>query len=1123
MMVLFVSQSEKKAIKKSQQVLDAFANRIGDNTWQTIITKEGLDMVKKLLRKSSSKNTAVSCHWIRSRQTSELLWIVGNKNKFDEDGKVPVNSTQKNILRYYQENNWYFLPLIQALSAVAALLHDLGKASLFFQDKLKKQKRINDPFRHELISALIVQGMYRYYLSQGKELLSALATGECPRFEEIIPFCRNKELELKLQYRPFKDNSSVIICSILWLILTHHRLPTPLNEFGEEASYNTFSEGAPTITNLFSYITTGLTYRQYKNDENLFKRELEQCFLFFSDISQFSEIWRKELKKWSGRLKGISEQILTCSNNGSLRMVLKYARLSLMLGDHFYSSLNSDVSWNTASPVYANTAPEQHGILKQKLDEHLNGVKTYALKVSHYLPFIEKNMPSTEIVRELKRKSAGRFAWQDKAYDAIKIFKISHPDFEGAFILNLAGTGCGKTTANAKIAAILGTELGRIRFTLALGLRTLTLQTGDEYRKRLRLREEDVAIVIGSSSIQFMHDLEKKYHEENKRKNETEYNGSESTDNLFDYDTYYEGELPNEGFSTLFKNSKATKLLYAPVLCCTIDQMMSATECCRGGRYMIPFLRLMSSDLVIDEVDDFTGNDLKAIGRLVYLCGSLGRRIVLSSATLPPEIATAFFLAYKEGYRTYCTLRKKRQNIMLVWVNEHECKTETYCCDSSDQKKFYEMHSKFTNGQALRLKNETLTKIGSIFECPLESIELKKRKDIRDIYFENILQAALKLHNAHHMIDIKSRKEISFGVIRLANIDPCVAATKYLCKCTIPDDTEIRVMVYHSRQTLLLRHEQEHYLDSLLKRDAENTEDPTILHDPLVRKHIEETISKKLLFIVVCTPVEEVGRDHDYDWAVIEPSSWRSIVQMAGRVNRHRSQKIDKPNVIIMQYNYNCFLMGDKKNKSGQPMLFYRNPGYERYKPAMNSHNLNELLDNWDGRINATERLVRNEKTNNKIAMYEHEVMKEDLFNKHQIDSMQNYTSNYWDLTAIPQKLSPFRQVESTTALTLRKLDLDDEKYSFCVKDNEGEWVNVEKTNSIVNRKDDEMKLYQNRMWVLKSYRSAVDNCTNNYGLNEDVVMERFGILSLPDYKTQTVWYYSDLFGMYREQEDEND
>ncbi|WBA07599.1 hypothetical protein N8M53_06895 [Salinivibrio kushneri] len=73
MMVTFISQCEKKALKKTRRVLDAFANRIGDNTWQTLITEDGLNTVRKMLSKTASRSTAVSCHWIRSHSRSQLL------------------------------------------------------------------------------------------------------------------------------------------------------------------------------------------------------------------------------------------------------------------------------------------------------------------------------------------------------------------------------------------------------------------------------------------------------------------------------------------------------------------------------------------------------------------------------------------------------------------------------------------------------------------------------------------------------------------------------------------------------------------------------------------------------------------------------------------------------------------------------------------------------------------------------------------------------------------------------------------------------------------------------------------------------------------------------------------
>ncbi|EOB4244892.1 type I-F CRISPR-associated helicase Cas3, partial [Vibrio metschnikovii] len=152
MMVTFVSQCEKNALKKTRRVLDAFANRIGDNTWQTLITEEGLLTVKKMLGQTATRSTAVSCHWIRSRSRSQLLWVVGNKKKFNVEGVVPVNSTEKDLLNSDYESDWKYLPLIKALAGMAALLHDWGKASLLFQEKLNpeiKNKYRGDPLRHE--------------------------------------------------------------------------------------------------------------------------------------------------------------------------------------------------------------------------------------------------------------------------------------------------------------------------------------------------------------------------------------------------------------------------------------------------------------------------------------------------------------------------------------------------------------------------------------------------------------------------------------------------------------------------------------------------------------------------------------------------------------------------------------------------------------------------------------------------------------------------------------------------------------------------------------------------------------------------------------------------------------
>jgi CRISPR-associated endonuclease/helicase Cas3 len=173
MMVIFVSQCQKNALKKTRRVLDAFADRIGDNTWQTVITEDGLAVVKKMLRQTASKNTAVACHWIRSRARSEFIWAVGNKAMFNEMGIVAVNYTSDELIidetKMMTEKayaNTKQQPLEQHLFAVAFVanqltkmlindeklamaayisggLHDIGKLDPEFQAWLSGMKNID--------------------------------------------------------------------------------------------------------------------------------------------------------------------------------------------------------------------------------------------------------------------------------------------------------------------------------------------------------------------------------------------------------------------------------------------------------------------------------------------------------------------------------------------------------------------------------------------------------------------------------------------------------------------------------------------------------------------------------------------------------------------------------------------------------------------------------------------------------------------------------------------------------------------------------------------------------------------------------------------------------------------
>ena len=70
MNILLICECDKRALKETRRILDQFAQRRGERTWQTPITKEGLDTLHRLLRKF--KPHVVNCH----RGEGFFLWAM---------------------------------------------------------------------------------------------------------------------------------------------------------------------------------------------------------------------------------------------------------------------------------------------------------------------------------------------------------------------------------------------------------------------------------------------------------------------------------------------------------------------------------------------------------------------------------------------------------------------------------------------------------------------------------------------------------------------------------------------------------------------------------------------------------------------------------------------------------------------------------------------------------------------------------------------------------------------------------------------------------------------------------------------------------------------------------------
>jgi CRISPR-associated endonuclease/helicase Cas3 len=621
---------------------------------------------------------------------------------------------------------------------------------------------------------------------------------------------------------------------------------------------------------------------------------------------------------------------------------------------------------------------------------------------------------------------------------------------------------------------------------------TLTLQTGDEYRTRIGLDSSELAVLIGSRAVLELHNQARQVVEQTVEVNA--FSGSESAEEWWD-DNDVDFDIPEQALSALSTlwtdrsgqiDKRKQKFLYAPVLACTIDHLMAATETKRGGRYILPSLRLMSSDLVIDEIDDFDGNDLIAIGRLIHLAGMFGCKVMISSATIPPALAEGYFNAYREGWQLFAQTRALKCQIGCAWIDETD--NEIVTLQNADIEGYRQIHRTFVEKRSARLQNTRQyppKRIAEIINCTYRN---DTKQSVEQAYFATIQQTIVSLHRRHAERDSNSGKLVSFGVVRLANIPPCIQLTRYLAGSDDwPGDIEIRVMAYHSQQVLLLRHEQERHLDAVLNRTKPNAG----TGDSLIRRHIDNCQAENLIFVLVATPVEEVGRDHDFDWAVIEPSSYRSIIQLAGRVLRHRGHAPNAANISLLQYNLKALL------QAGDKPAFCR-PGFESQRQPLATHDLNELIPVAQLQsITAAPRIQCDAALQpaQYLADLEHHCIQVALtdYGKRGPENLQGWLTECWWLTALPQHLTPFRLQNNQQTL-------------FNVPDEKADWLFVEKlpqggTNTVDSTYKIERvelgKLEQARWWLHRDYEALLEQHAEDKGWSLTYTALRYGEINV--------------------------
>lgn len=808
--------------------------------------------------------------------------------------------------------------VFESVVALSALFHDLGKAATAFQRKLEVAGVVVDAVRHELISSLLVLKVYEQCATglsaaQGNavflDVLSdpSRATAAWKKAWPAMEADLLKEGAGQTLPRVHARVEGRLAVLLAMLCVGHHKLPeSETNESGQKA-----------FLKADAYIRLGDTKidkSKGKSDKASKAAGVPMGGLKLSKDGPppwRSTSWLNDVAVLARRLNGVTPDMLSLLEPAFALV----GRFVLQAADH---TATAEAAARTVprkrQGLHSHSgprAPDGSATFVDTLDHHLRSVATRAQCASRILPGIRPAMPALcggDLPPLIARPSApegSRFHWQVDAAAAagaiVQPDSLDDTERLGFFGVLAAGTGAGKTVAApVMLAAASG---GALRYVMGLGLRSLTLQTADEYIGRIGMPPVAVSTIIGSPVAARLHALDQDTAGDDRKGRphaladaadlSVEIEGAVvvggATPDLPDALARF--AIPGERSASALRTAA---MLAAPILVCTVDTVMAAADR-RFGRHLGAMARILTSDLVLDEIDDYGPEDLVALCRLVHVAGAGGGRVIVSSATMTAMLASELFRAYRDGLAIHAALTGRAPDFVVP------------CCYATDavavQTTFLAADGDVYAGKLARATTAAAAAIRA--RMPIRRAGLLMVEDAASEidFHQRIVEGVWKAHEDHGQPDPATSIRTSVGVVRFSNIAGATAFARHLLETADVEDLEVVVVPYVGTLLPPVRHLVEKTLDGMLKRTCSSpSEDPIFRAGSPVRARLDICRKRNLAVVVVTTSMEEVGRDHDFDWAISEISSARGLVQLAGRVRRHRRfPGASAPNVILTE------------------------------------------------------------------------------------------------------------------------------------------------------------------------------------------------------------------------------